>query len=35
MRHELFVEHPTGLNEQAAVDRFVRDLHVLLAGVLA
>ena len=33
MLDELFFQHPASLNEQALVDRFMRYLHALIAGV--
>src|SRR6266404_7730241 len=35
VRHEFLLQHPAGLNEEAAIDRLMRDLHILIEGELA
>lgn len=34
MLHQFRFEYATGLNEQIAVNRFVRDLHRVIIGIL-
>jgi len=34
VRHQLLLEHPTRLDEETAIDRFVRYLHVWIVRIL-